>query len=90
MVLSDEQVQALDLMEELVNKSDVAYRHRLGVGDMSFVNNYAVLHARGAYQDDDNATRHLIRLWVNSDDSVRLGPTLQNLYTPAQARYQLG
>ena len=38
-------------------------------GDMQFVNNYHVLHARHAYQDDRPAgrIRHLKRLWLETD-----------------------
>ena len=38
-------------------------------GDMQFVNNYHVLHARTAYQDDRNTgqVRHLKRLWLATE-----------------------
>jgi hypothetical protein len=38
-------------------------------GDMQFVNNYHVLHARNAYEDDRTAgrIRHLKRLWLETD-----------------------
>jgi alpha-ketoglutarate-dependent taurine dioxygenase len=38
-------------------------------GDMQFVNNYHVLHARAAYEDDHAAgrIRHLKRLWLETD-----------------------
>ena len=38
-------------------------------GDMQFVNNYHVLHARHAYEDDRPAgrIRHLKRLWLETD-----------------------
>jgi alpha-ketoglutarate-dependent taurine dioxygenase len=38
-------------------------------GDMQFVNNYHVLHARTAYEDDREAglIRHLKRLWLATD-----------------------
>ncbi len=38
-------------------------------GDMQFVNNYHVLHARAAYEDDRAAgkIRHLKRLWLETD-----------------------
>ena len=40
----------------------------LEVGDMQFVNNYHVLHARTAYQDDraSGRVRHLKRLWLET------------------------
>ena len=38
-------------------------------GDMQFVNNYHVLHARDAYEDDraGGRIRHLKRLWLETD-----------------------
>ncbi len=38
-------------------------------GDMQFVNNYHVLHARHAYEDDraNGRIRHLKRLWLETD-----------------------
>jgi hypothetical protein len=38
-------------------------------GDMQFVNNYHVLHARDAYEDDraTGRVRHLKRLWLETD-----------------------
>ncbi|MDQ1460466.1 MAG: hypothetical protein QOI08_1950 [Actinomycetota bacterium] len=38
-------------------------------GDMQFVNNYHVLHARDAYEDDraNGRVRHLKRLWLETD-----------------------
>lgn len=54
-------------------------------GDMQFVNNYHVLHARDAYEDDRAAgrIRHLKRLWLETDlladdekpEQFRLGRT---------------
>ena len=40
----------------------------LEAGDMQFVNNYHVLHARTAYEDDRAAgrVRHLKRLWLET------------------------
>ena len=42
---------------------------QLEPGDMQFVNNYHVLHAREAYEDDRAAgrIRHLKRLWLETE-----------------------
>lgn len=57
-------------------------------GDMQFVNNYHVLHARDAYEDDrpNGRIRHLKRLWLETDvladdekpERFRLGRTDRN------------
>jgi hypothetical protein len=63
------QEEAMDRLDALC--ADPAYRlsMRLEPGDMQFVNNYHVLHARDAYVDDRAAgkVRHLKRLWLETD-----------------------
>ena len=64
-------------------------------GDMQFVNNYHVLHARAAYADDREAgaVRHLKRLWLETDiltdddkpEAFRLGATTEDWWKAAEA-----
>ena len=60
---------ALDRVDALC--ADAQYRVAMGMraGDMQFVNNYHVLHARDGYRDDRAAgrVRHLKRLWLETD-----------------------
>jgi hypothetical protein len=60
---------ALDRVDALC--ADPQYRVAMGMraGDMQFVNNYHVLHARDGYRDDRPAgkVRHLKRLWLETD-----------------------
>ena len=48
----------------------VAARHKLSLesrpGDMVFINNFALLHAREAYKDAHDSSRHLVRLWLRN------------------------
>jgi len=37
---------------------------KLEVGDIQLVQNYQILHARTAYRDTPEKTRHLLRLWM--------------------------
>ncbi|KAI0427245.1 hypothetical protein F5Y09DRAFT_37593 [Xylaria sp. FL1042] len=37
-------------------------------GDMVFINNWGVVHARDSYQDDNTTTRHLVRLWLRNSE----------------------
>jgi len=41
----------------------------LAPGDMQFLSNHTIAHARTAYQDfaDPAARRHLLRLWLSLD-----------------------
>jgi hypothetical protein len=35
-------------------------------GDMVYLNNWSLLHAREAYQDGESSARHLVRLWLRN------------------------
>ena len=37
-------------------------------GDMQFLHNHQIMHARDAFRDSDTARRHLLRLWLSVDD----------------------
>jgi hypothetical protein len=41
----------------------------LAPGDMQFLSNHSIVHARTAYQDDPENPRHLLRLWLSLEDS---------------------
>ena len=62
-------VEAMDRLDAMC--ADPAYRlsMRMEPGDMQFVNNYHVLHAREGYTDDRPAgrIRHLKRLWLETE-----------------------
>jgi hypothetical protein len=36
-------------------------------GDFRFINNLAILHCRGAFENDKDAKRHLVRLWLRNE-----------------------
>jgi hypothetical protein len=36
-------------------------------GDLTFINNYGVLHSRTAFEDDETHTRHLVRMWLKNE-----------------------
>lgn len=42
----------------------------LAPGDMQFLSNHSIAHARTAYQDDPQKPRHLLRLWLSLDESA--------------------
>ena len=50
--LSDEQIEALDLLDTIVNEPEVNLRMRLKPGDMQFVYNHTMLHEQAIYQHD--------------------------------------
>jgi hypothetical protein len=61
-------VEAMDCLDALCADPDLHVSMQLRAGDMQFVNNYHVLHARDAYTDDRPAdrVRHLKRLWLET------------------------
>ncbi|KAF4589150.1 Clavaminate synthase-like protein [Ophiocordyceps camponoti-floridani] len=55
---------ALDRVADIARQKEL--RLRLNTGDLLFFNNWALLHRREAYQDDDCPSRHLVRLWLRN------------------------
>ena len=66
--LSSEQVHALEKLEEVCSR--VKLHMILEVGDIQFVSNSHILHARTAYRDyapgSGMPRRHLMRLWLST------------------------
>ena len=64
--LTDQQVEALDLLDDIVNEPEMHLRMRLQPGDMQFVYNHSLLHDRTGFTDwpDAEKRRHLLRLWL--------------------------
>lgn len=60
---------AMDRVDALCADPAFHVSMQLQVGDMQFVNNHHVLHARTAYEDDrpNKKVRHLKRLWLETD-----------------------
>jgi hypothetical protein len=48
---------------------------------------YLVLHARTAYRDAPDRRRKLLRLWLDDDNSARLGPGKMDWYLPEHSRF---
>ncbi|KAE8211234.1 hypothetical protein CF327_g5000 [Tilletia walkeri] len=64
------QLEAIDVLEETANR--LALHMILDVGDLQFVSDCHVLHARTAYKDHPSASqprRHLLRLWLSIPES---------------------
>lgn len=57
---------ALDCVASIARDNRICLDMDLLPGDMQFVNNYAILHSRTAYEDGDtqDQKRHLVRLWL--------------------------
>lgn len=78
--LTPEQVQAMDLLDEILLDPRLHYEFKLGPGDILIANNYNVLHARTPYVDDPDPVRarHMLRIWSTLRRSRRpLPPTFR-------------
>ena len=67
--LSPEQIEAADVLEQICNR--ISLHMILEVGDIQFLSNEHVLHARTAYKDHAPPAprRHLMRLWLATPES---------------------
>ncbi|KAG5744718.1 hypothetical protein H9Q70_012588 [Fusarium xylarioides] len=62
--LSEAQIHALEAVSEAASR--VELQLKLETGDLLFFNNLALVHRRDAYTDDDNSSRHMVRLWLRN------------------------
>lgn len=85
LALTDIQNEALDFVQEVANREELRLRMFFQEGDMQFINNHAILHAREAYEDfeDSELKRHLLRMWIAFPLARRrpLAPILAERYS---------
>jgi hypothetical protein len=59
------QMEALELLEEL------GVKHQLELpmqpGDLTFINNFGILHSRDAFRDSEANVRYLVRMWIKNE-----------------------
>jgi alpha-ketoglutarate-dependent taurine dioxygenase len=84
--LSAHESDALDALDEVLNRPELQLRLTLVPGQCLVVNNFVTLHSRTAYVDSPTHRRHLLRVWMNDSDSVRGGFSLLDLYVPSALR----
>ena len=87
--LSDAQRDAIKLVKQLAEDPAIHLDMDFRPGDMQFLCNHTIVHARTAYEDwpEPERRRHLLRLWLSSDD----GPSLpESMTTEFQGRTASG
>ena len=64
--LTQQQIEALDLFDELANDPQLHLLMDLEPGDIQLVHNHTILHDRTAFEDfpEPDRKRHLLRLWL--------------------------
>jgi hypothetical protein len=63
----------LDAYDAIASRPELYLDMELARGDVQLLSNHTILHARTAYEDDDDPAhkRHLLRLWVSLDPPRR-------------------
>ncbi len=70
--LSDQQWEAMALIDEINGSPEYQLHMDFQPGEIQLINNYAVMHSRTAYEDhpDPALKRDLIRLWLTLDQDL--------------------
>ena len=68
--------EAIDMLESVYRREELALRFPMERGDMQFVNNRFVLHSRTAFEDhaEPERRRNLLRLWMKYGDQAVTPP----------------
>ena len=89
LALSERQSAALDAVHKIAARPDMQLAIGFEEGDMQFVNNHMILHARGEYEDHEDPAlkRHLMRMWIALPPGRRraLAPDLAHRYAHVEA-----
>jgi hypothetical protein len=85
--LTPEQVAALNLFDEVANSDHLRFDMDFQSGDMQFLSNHTVLHARTEYEDHKlfDSKRHLLRLWLFTLGFVDRPPAFARRYADIAA-----
>lgn len=77
--LTGAQLEAMELLEAIADDPAVHVEMEFRPGDVQLINNGRVLHAREAYEDDEDPAqrRHLLRLWLAAHDFRSVEPELR-------------
>ena len=72
--LTQEQEEALDLLEEVASSDRLRFDMMLEPGDLQLLHNHQCLHARSEFFDGSSLEerRHLLRLWICPRDGIAL------------------
>jgi len=67
------QREALEVVQEIANRPELMLTMDFKEGDIQFINNHIMLHAREAFEDypEPGRERHVLRMWIAVDDARR-------------------
>jgi Taurine catabolism dioxygenase TauD, TfdA family len=80
--LTAEDLEALDMLGELAGDPELRLDMNFMPGDIQFLHNHTILHARSAYEDwpEVERKRHLLRLWLAPPGARPLPPVFAECY----------
>jgi hypothetical protein len=80
--LAAEDFEALDMLGELAGDPELRLDMSFMPGDIQFLHNHTILHARTGYEDwpEVERKRHLLRLWLSPPDARPLPPVFSECY----------
>jgi len=80
--LTVEDIEALDMFSELAGDPELRLDMNFVPGDIQFLHNHTILHARSAYEDwpEIERKRHLLRLWLAPPGARPLPPIFAECY----------
>ncbi|MGE4337093.1 MAG: TauD/TfdA family dioxygenase [Pigmentiphaga sp.] len=89
--LTEQQIAAMDAIDELANSEEFHFSTMFQPGDLQFLNNHVILHSRTEFEDyeEPDRRRHLLRIWLSVKNSRPLHPVMSPLFkdqSPGAAR----
>jgi Taurine catabolism dioxygenase TauD, TfdA family len=80
--LTPQDIEALDMFGELAGDPELRLDMDFMPGDIQFLHNHTILHARTAYEDwpEGERRRHLLRLWLSPPGARPLPPVFAECY----------
>jgi hypothetical protein len=80
--LTAEDYEALDMLQELAGDPELKLDMTFMPGDIQFLHNHTILHARSGYEDwpEVERKRHLLRLWLSPPNARPLPPVFAECY----------
>ncbi|HJZ16485.1 MAG TPA: TauD/TfdA family dioxygenase, partial [Stellaceae bacterium] len=79
--MGEAELRVLDRFEEVTKRPELMLEFTLQPGEIYFINNYTILHARTAFDDSDteeDRRRHLLRLWLEVPQMRPVHPHIRN------------
>lgn len=77
--LTDEQIEAMDFLEQVAEEEGRAFHFLQERGDILLLNNWVTLHRRSAFEDfaEEEKKRCLFRIWLSMPNSRPLDPLFE-------------